>query len=289
MTFKHKYIDEVYADEYESEYIRRFGKHFAILLWKSLNLNIHQDYQILDLSTSHGFPSLLFLRKLSKNSRIIAISEDFIALRYMHLMAGEEDNVRIFGRYMEGAQTPLATNYFDLGYLNLAFDAVSNIPAAMAELSRTVKPGGKVALVCPLQNSLSEIYDLVANILETMDQPDLLTELINNRMDAADETWMVDTMHEANLHHIKIYRSTFTVELPKGSYVSRDPLMNHFLLRQVMRNLPQKIQKQIIHRLSAIRASEPFKLQVTAACAVGDAPDTLPLPLVDRLKRSRVT
>lgn len=289
MTFAHKYIDEEYADQYEAEYIKRFGRHFAILLWKALQLDVTKAQQIIDISVGHGFPSLLFLRKLNQDSRIIGISEDYIALRYLHLMAGAEDNVRIFGRFMESPLTPMASNYFDTGYMNLAFDAVSNIPLALQELARTVKPGGKIALMAPLMGSLSEVYDLVTQILKSLAEESLLQELMDNRMDAADETWLVEIMRDANLNNVKLYRSAFTIELPAGSYISRDPLMSHFLLPQVMRTLPPKIQKTILHRLSAIRAAQPFTMQVTAACAIGLAPQSADLPLVDRLKRACVT
>ncbi len=289
MTFVHKYIDEGYADLYESEYIQRFGKAFAMLLWQTLHLNLNQDQKLIDFSASHGFPSLLFLRKLSPNSQIVALSEDYIALRYLHLMAGEEDNRRIFARFQEDGRTPLASNYFDAGYLNLAFDTISNIPVSLAELARLVKPMGKVALVAPLQDSLSEIYDLVANILNTMEEPEYLTELMANRLDAADENWLLETMRNATIQNIKLFCTTFTVELPQGSYVSRDPLLNRFLLRQVMRTLPSKMQKIILHRLSAIRAAAPFNMQVKAACAIGEAPDSPDLPLAERLIRARVT
>ncbi len=289
MTFIHKYIDEEYADLYEKEYIKRFGKPFAMLLWKALHLNLSADQKLIDFSASHGFPSLLFLRKLSPGSQIVALSEDYIALRYLHLLAGAEDNKRIFARFQEDGRTPLAGNYFDAGYLNLAFDAISNIPVSLSELARVVKPGGQVALVAPLQDSLSEIYDLVATILNTMEEPEYLAELMNNRLDAADEPWLLETMRSANVQNVKLYRTTFSVELPQGSYVSRDPLMNRFLLRQVMRTLPSKMQKVILHRLSAIRAAAPFNMQVTAACAIGQAPNSPELPLAERLNRARVT
>ena len=135
-----KYIDEEYANLYEKEFIPRFGKHFAMILWRALALDCERPLELVDLTVSHGFPSLLYLKKLHPQSRIIGVSEDHISLRYLHLMAGELDNNRIFGRFDDTSHLPFASDHFDAGYCNQAFDRVSNLGASLRVLGRSSSP-----------------------------------------------------------------------------------------------------------------------------------------------------
>jgi len=125
-----------------------FGLH---RLWKKemlQNMRPHESFKLLDLAAGSGDISFAFL-KYAKNNNINVscvtsdINEEMLKVAKNKAIDENINNNGLEFQIIDAENIPFPENYFD--YVSIAFGIrnVTNIPKALGEINRVLKPGGK--------------------------------------------------------------------------------------------------------------------------------------------------
>jgi SAM-dependent methyltransferase len=106
-----------------------------------------QGMQILDLASGTGEPSLSLARKVAPSGRVTATDLSPGMLDGLTRNAAAEGVANIDTKVCDAEQLPFADASFDLVTSRFGVMFFADVPAALAEISRVLKPGGSVALL----------------------------------------------------------------------------------------------------------------------------------------------
>jgi ubiquinone/menaquinone biosynthesis C-methylase UbiE len=206
-THRQEKLARIYDDEILPVWSRRFGR----MLLRDLELG--ERRQILDVGCGTGYPAVEIVRRLTGNSRLIAIDASSAMLDVARKKVEELGARGVFFR-TESASPRLsfADDVYDLVVCNLGLTEMPSPARALADFARVTKPGGQVRCTLPLEGTFQEFYDIYREVLTKHDRHDTLQRLNEHLAGtypgvAQCEHWM----QSAGLDDVKVEVERFTM------------------------------------------------------------------------------
>ena len=171
-THRQEKLARIYDDEILPVWSRRFGR----MLLRDLELG--ERRQILDVCCGTGYPAIEIVRRLTGNSRLIAIDASSAMLDVARKKVEEVGARGVFFR-TESASPRLsfADDVYDLVVCNLGLTEMASPARALADFARVTKPGGQVRCTLPLEGTFQEFYDIYREVLTKHDRHETLQRL----------------------------------------------------------------------------------------------------------------
>jgi SAM-dependent methyltransferase len=104
---------------------------------------------------------------------------------------------------------PVDDGAYDLALSNLAIGDTSDPPAAIADLARCLKPGGRLILTLPLRGSWAEFLDLYGEVLTEQGKRDGLAALQTYKARLPDPEAAALWLEAAGLENVAVETTRF--------------------------------------------------------------------------------
>ena len=136
--------------------LHRIWKRFAVGL-----ANVHEGQRVLDIAGGSGDISRLFLDKVGKNGQVILTDINNAMLRVGRDRLLDEGKATPTAQ-CDAEHLPFPDNYFDCVSIAFGLRNVTHKDAALREMKRVLKPGGRVIVLefSKIAKPLEKIYDL---------------------------------------------------------------------------------------------------------------------------------
>jgi demethylmenaquinone methyltransferase / 2-methoxy-6-polyprenyl-1,4-benzoquinol methylase len=136
--------------------LHRIWKRFAVGL-----ANVHEGQRVLDIAGGSGDISRLFLDKVGKNGEVILTDINNAMLRVGRDRLLDEGKATPTAQ-CDAEHLPFPDNYFDCVSIAFGLRNVTHKDAALREMKRVLKPGGRVIVLefSKVAKPLEKIYDL---------------------------------------------------------------------------------------------------------------------------------
>ncbi len=190
--------------------LHRIWKRFAVGL-----ANVHEGQRVLDIAGGSGDISRLFLDKVGKSGQVILTDINNAMLRVGRDRLLDEGKPTPTAQ-CDAEKLPFPDNYFDCVSIAFGLRNVTHKEAALREMHRVLKPGGRVIVLefSKVAKPLEKVYDLYSfKLLPRMgeliandaDSYRYLAESI--RMHPGQEE-LKQMMIDAGLEHVEYYNMT---------------------------------------------------------------------------------
>ena len=110
------------------------------------NLGVNDDSIILEVGSGPGFYSKILLDNFI-NSEVILLDSDESLLNFAHNMLSEDYEERVSFVNDDIMKSSMPDNYFDIIIARFVFQHLKDPIAAIREIYRILKPGGKVIII----------------------------------------------------------------------------------------------------------------------------------------------
>jgi demethylmenaquinone methyltransferase/2-methoxy-6-polyprenyl-1,4-benzoquinol methylase len=136
--------------------LHRIWKRFAVGL-----ANVHEGQRVLDIAGGSGDISRLFLDKVGKNGQVILTDINNAMLRVGRDRLLDEGKATPTAQ-CDAEHLPFPDNYFDCVSIAFGLRNVTHKDAALREMHRVLKPGGRVIVLefSKVAKPLEKMYDL---------------------------------------------------------------------------------------------------------------------------------
>ena len=136
--------------------LHRIWKRFAVGL-----ANVHEGQRVLDIAGGSGDISRLFLDKVGKNGQVILTDINNAMLRVGRDRLLDEGKATPTAQ-CDAEHLPFPDNYFDCVSIAFGLRNVTHKDAALREMKRVLKPGGRVIVLefSKVAKPLEKMYDL---------------------------------------------------------------------------------------------------------------------------------
>ncbi len=136
--------------------LHRIWKRFAVGL-----ANVHEGQRVLDIAGGSGDLSRLFLDKVGKNGQVILTDINNAMLRVGRDRLLDEGKATPTAQ-CDAEHLPFPDNYFDCVSIAFGLRNVTHKDAALREMRRVLKPGGRVIVLefSKIAKPLEKAYDL---------------------------------------------------------------------------------------------------------------------------------
>jgi demethylmenaquinone methyltransferase/2-methoxy-6-polyprenyl-1,4-benzoquinol methylase len=136
--------------------LHRIWKRFAVGL-----ANVHEGQRVLDIAGGSGDISRLFLDKVGKNGQVILTDINNAMLRVGRDRLLDEGKATPTAQ-CDAEKLPFPDNYFDCVSIAFGLRNVTHKDAALREMKRVLKPGGRVIVLefSKVAKPLEKMYDL---------------------------------------------------------------------------------------------------------------------------------
>ncbi len=136
--------------------LHRIWKRFAVGL-----ANVHAGQRVLDIAGGSGDISRLFLDKVGKNGQVILTDINNAMLRVGRDRLLDEGKATPTAQ-CDAEHLPFPDNYFDCVSIAFGLRNVTHKDAALREMRRVLKPGGRVIVLefSKIAKPLEKAYDL---------------------------------------------------------------------------------------------------------------------------------
>jgi demethylmenaquinone methyltransferase / 2-methoxy-6-polyprenyl-1,4-benzoquinol methylase len=136
--------------------LHRIWKRFAVGL-----ANVHEGQRVLDIAGGSGDISRLFLDKVGKNGQVILTDINEAMLRVGRDRLLDEGKATPTAQ-CDAEHLPFPDNYFDCVSIAFGLRNVTHKDAALREMRRVLKPGGRVIVLefSKVAKPLEKAYDL---------------------------------------------------------------------------------------------------------------------------------
>jgi demethylmenaquinone methyltransferase/2-methoxy-6-polyprenyl-1,4-benzoquinol methylase len=136
--------------------LHRIWKRFAVGL-----ANVHEGQRVLDIAGGSGDISRLFLDKVGKNGQVILTDINNAMLRVGRDRLLDEGKATPTAQ-CDAEHLPFPDNYFDCVSIAFGLRNVTHKDAALREMKRVLKPGGRVIVLefSKVAKPLEKVYDL---------------------------------------------------------------------------------------------------------------------------------
>jgi demethylmenaquinone methyltransferase / 2-methoxy-6-polyprenyl-1,4-benzoquinol methylase len=136
--------------------LHRIWKRFAVGL-----ANVHEGQRVLDIAGGSGDISRLFLDKVGKRGQVILTDINNAMLRVGRDRLLDEGKATPTAQ-CDAEKLPFPDNYFDCVSIAFGLRNVTHKDAALREMKRVLKPGGRVIVLefSKVAKPLEKMYDL---------------------------------------------------------------------------------------------------------------------------------
>jgi len=136
--------------------LHRIWKRFAVGL-----ANVHEGQRVLDIAGGSGDISRLFLDKVGKSGQVILTDINNAMLRVGRDRLLDEGKATPTAQ-CDAEHLPFPDNYFDCVSIAFGLRNVTHKDAALREMHRVLKPGGRVIVLefSKVAKPLEKMYDL---------------------------------------------------------------------------------------------------------------------------------
>ncbi len=211
MPRKRTHKMEKLAKIYDAEILPIWSHRFGRMLLR--DLHIEPGSQILDVACGTGYPASEILRRLSADSRLIAIDGSAAMLDIARTKIEETGAKNVFFR-SESAVPKLsfADDVYDMVVCNLGLGDFERPETALVDFARVTCPGGEVRCTLPLLGTFQEFFDIYQEVLVKHDKHDTLARLQDH---IATTFWEVEQCYEwmerAGLEEASVEVDEFTM------------------------------------------------------------------------------
>ncbi len=176
MARKRSHRMEKLALIYDAEILPVWSHRFGRMLLR--DLEIEPGSQVLDVACGTGYPATEILRRLSSDSRLIAIDGSAAMLDIARTKIEETGAKNVFFR-SESAVPNLsfADDVYDMVVCNLGLGDFERPETALVDFARVTCPGGEVRCTLPLRGTFQEFFDIYQEVLTKHDKHDTLARL----------------------------------------------------------------------------------------------------------------
>jgi ubiquinone/menaquinone biosynthesis C-methylase UbiE len=269
-THRQEKLARIYDDEILPVWSRRFGR----MLLRDLELG--ERRQILDVGCGTGYPAIEIVRRLTGNSRLIAIDASSAMLDVARKKVEELGARGVFFR-TESALPRLsfADDVYDLVVCNLGLTEMPSPARALADFARVTKPGGQVRCTLPLEGTFQEFYDIYREVLTKHDRHETLQRL-NEHLAATYPTvaQCEQWMQAAGLDEVRVDVERFTMLFRSSREFFFAPVIEYGPLGKwkEIAGTGQEMQDVFWYIKEAIDAyfqDRAFAVTVVAGCLIG--------------------
>ena len=136
--------------------LHRIWKRFAVGL-----ANVHEGQRVLDIAGGSGDISRLFLDKVGKSGQVVLTDINNAMLRVGRDRLLDEGKATPTAQ-CDAEHLPFPDNYFDCVSIAFGLRNVTHKDAALREMHRVLKPGGRVIVLefSKVAKPLEKVYDL---------------------------------------------------------------------------------------------------------------------------------
>ncbi len=136
--------------------LHRIWKRFAVGL-----ANVHEGQRVLDIAGGSGDLSRLFLDKVGKNGQVVLTDINNAMLRVGRDRLLDEGKATPTAQ-CDAEHLPFPDNHFDVVSIAFGLRNVTHKDAALREMRRVLKPGGRVIVLefSKVAKPLEKMYDL---------------------------------------------------------------------------------------------------------------------------------
>ncbi len=176
MARKRSHKVEKLARIYDSEILPVWSHRFGRMLLS--DLEVASGSQVLDVACGTGYPATEIVRRMPKDSRLIAIDGSAAMLDVARTKIEEMGAKNVFFR-SESAVPKLsfADDVYDLVVCNLGLSDFPNPQTAVLDFARVARPGGEVRCTLPLSGTFQEFLDIYQEVLTKHDKHETLAAL----------------------------------------------------------------------------------------------------------------
>ncbi|MGH2347334.1 MAG: methyltransferase domain-containing protein [Chloroflexota bacterium] len=169
---------------------------------------------VLDIAAGTGDQSLKAARIVGPAGSVLATDISQEMLDVASRLARQEGLGNLATRVMNAERLDLPENRYDAVISRLGLMLVERLPAALSEIRRVLKPGGRLAALvwsAPERNPLFALYiDLVAKSLNTA-QPE---ERWSDPFSLADAVFFARALSQAGFQDVQVHTMPLTFHFP---------------------------------------------------------------------------
>ncbi len=136
------------------------GLHRAWKAYAVLAADVREGYQVLDIAGGTGDLALAFAKKAGKSGRVVHtdINEAMLSVGRDRLL---DAGVALPTVVCDAEKLPFASNHFDVVSVAFGLRNMTHKDAALAEMNRVLKPGGKLLVLefSKVAKPLEKAYD----------------------------------------------------------------------------------------------------------------------------------
>ena len=139
--------------------------------WLAELCSLREDMAVLDVGCGTGISSLVAARHVGSRGRVtgIDVSERMVEVARNKAVAMSWPNVQFLVRRAE--QTGLPDESFDAAISNFSLHLFDDQPAAVREMTRVVRPGGRVGWTVPASDHAKEMIAAFTIVCEQLRLP----------------------------------------------------------------------------------------------------------------------
>ncbi len=269
------YEAEKRVRRFERTYGQRVLRPLLVPVWKAA-----PDPQAggvwLDWECGPGILSLDLLGRLSRDATLLASEQDRASLRVLHSHPELERDQRFFVRQDPPDDLSLADNVVDVAIGHWRWQYTADPVAALKELARVVRPGGKIVLSFMHAGSGGPLVDK----LEEAGAPDVARAV---REDGLSSSTVREALRAAEVQQIEVRTFPLQVSLGASTRPMMDPLVLDFLLPRWLGRATGKEITSLTEPPAIDLGGEPLIWELKAAVAIA----TIAMPASDDLGRAR--
>ncbi|MCW4050681.1 MAG: class I SAM-dependent methyltransferase [Candidatus Bathyarchaeota archaeon] len=176
-------------------------------------------------------------------------------------------------RVGDAESLPYGDDMFDLAICNMSFQFITDKPAALGEMYRVLKPGGRVGLLYGAGHHIAELLDICETVAQ--DYPDLtgLMDSINYIREIhidIEETQRL--LFEVGFRRPLVYGYHRVMHVNPQRFWARNPYPAH-IRAAIPLDRRDEVETEIIKRLSDASSSRGYKLTWYTIQAYGSKPE----------------
>lgn len=276
MARKRTHKMEKLARIYDAEILPVWSHRFGRMLLR--DLEIPAGSQVLDVVCGTGYPATEIVRRLTDDSRLIAIDGSSAMLDLARKKIAEMGATVFFRSESAMPRLSFADDVYDLVVCNLGLADFTRPEAALVDFARVTRPGGEVRCTLPIAGTFQEFYDIYQEVLTKHDKQETLEHLHDHM---ATTLWSADDCYDwietAGLENGKVEVDEFTMLFRSSREFFFAPVIEHGPLSDWKRiaGKGQELQDvfwYIKEAIDAYYSGRAFEITVKAACITGRVP-----------------
>ena len=231
--------------------VNLWGAPFGLLLLDTVRYR--KNIAALDIGFGAGFPLTELAMRLGNSSTVYGIDpwETAVKRAERKLVHYGIRNVEIIRGVAEAI--PLPNTHLDLIVSNNGINNVQDLPKALSECARVLKPGGQFVQSMNLNTTMMEFYNAMEQALQELEMPETVAEMhaqIYKMRKPLEEMTKLLEQHGFSIREVR--QDAFSYKFADGS-----ALLNHYFMQLGFMGgwksvLPEAAQTTVFERIEAL-------------------------------------